>query len=248
LAKITFIGTGEAFDPGLPNTSILYEGKINLLLDCGYSVPHAFWRQSQDPSFLDGIYLTHIHADHSFGLPALLLWMRLNGRKAPLKVLGGPGLESWLSEILNLGYPGAYSADKCFPIEAVPITPGTPFEWAGVTMRNARSTHSVRNLSVRLESEGKALCYSGDGSPNEATRALFEGADMLVHECYSDLVEGPNHAAAEELISMSDEIQIQSLYLLHLGVAEKKAVAARAARWRGSSSVYIPKPGDTISL
>jgi len=71
---------------------------------------------------------------------------------------------------------------------------------------------------------------------------------MLVHECYSDLVEGPNHAAAEELISMSDEIQIQSLYLLHLGVAEKKAVAARAARWRGSSSVYIPKPGDTISL
>ncbi|NUN15843.1 MAG: ribonuclease Z, partial [Myxococcales bacterium] len=129
MAKLTFIGTGEAFDPELPNTSVLYTGSKNILVDCGFSVPHAFWRITHDPNLLDAIYITHIHADHTFGLPALLLWMRIAGRTRPLRIFGGSGVGTWLSRLLALAYPGAYEPNKCFPIEPVPIRPRIGFVW-----------------------------------------------------------------------------------------------------------------------
>jgi ribonuclease BN (tRNA processing enzyme) len=41
MSELTFIGTGEATDPDLPNTSLLYRGARTVLLDCGTSVPPA---------------------------------------------------------------------------------------------------------------------------------------------------------------------------------------------------------------
>ena len=48
-ATVRFIGTGEAFNPHLPNTSVLYSGRVKLLLDCGYGVPTRFgrWRPTR---------------------------------------------------------------------------------------------------------------------------------------------------------------------------------------------------------
>jgi ribonuclease BN (tRNA processing enzyme) len=168
-ARITFVGTGEAFDPDLPNTSVLYRGDRNLLVDCGYGVPHAFWKITLDAPLLDAIYVTHLHADHSFGLPALLLWMREAGRKRPLSVFGGPGVERWLERLLDLGYPGSYPKDRCYPIEPVEIAPGISHPFGALILRNAESAHIVRNLSLRIEEGGKSACVSGDGAPG-ATR------------------------------------------------------------------------------
>jgi hypothetical protein len=39
MSELVFVGTGEALDPALPNTSLLYRGPRALLLDCGYAVP-----------------------------------------------------------------------------------------------------------------------------------------------------------------------------------------------------------------
>ena len=79
--EIILLGVGEAFDEILPNTSMLvrteYQGKpVTVLFDCGYSVPPRFWQLGLDVETLDGIWISHFHADHAFGLPALLvrLW------------------------------------------------------------------------------------------------------------------------------------------------------------------------------
>ena len=248
MAKITFIGTGEAFDPALPNTSVLYEGERRILMDCGYSVPHAFWRYSTDPDFLDAIYLTHIHADHSFGLPALLLWMRLAGRKKAIRILGGPGLENWLNQILNLAYPGAYGPDKCFPIEALSISPTKPLQWGAIQIKNAASNHKIRNLAIRIDEPAGSLCYSGDGGPTEETRKLFEGCDVLIHECYSRSAQGPNHASAEELIPMATTLGVGALYLLHLSANEKPNIRELVQGSRSAFTIKIPKPGDSLDL
>ena len=105
MVQVRYLGTGEAFDDRLPNTSLVYEGDRRILLDCGYSIPHALWKQSLDPGWLDAIYLTHFHADHCFGLPAVLARMNQDGRTRSLQLLGGVGSTEASKAVLTLGYP-----------------------------------------------------------------------------------------------------------------------------------------------
>jgi ribonuclease BN (tRNA processing enzyme) len=245
---VTFVGTGEAFDPELPNTSLLYRGDRTLLLDCGYSVPHAFWRISRDPSLLDAIYVTHLHADHSFGLPALLLWMREAGRTRPLTVFGGAGVDRWLDRLLELGYPGSYAPEKCYPIEPIAILPGQPRAFGACTLSNAPSRHVVRNLSLRIDEQGRGFCYSGDGAPSDETRELYRDAALLVHECYAASEAPAGHASAEEISSLAEQANVSELCLLHIGRAAKRDVQARVASYAGRVRVRIPAPGDVVAI
>jgi ribonuclease BN (tRNA processing enzyme) len=245
-SKLTFVGTGEAFDPELPNTSLLLEGDVRLLVDCGYSVPHAFWKISKDPELLTAVYISHIHADHSFGLPALLLWMRLAGRTQPLEVISGPGVESWLDRILNLGYPGSYEPSRCFPILPVCLAPGDAHQLGEWKLSCAASEHSVRNLALRVDMGSAIVCYSGDGRPTAETRALYAGATHLVHECYSSEPDVPNHASADEIVGMACDLAIDQLFLLHVGADRKERVRAGVDATR--LSVTFPRPQDSVSL
>lgn len=247
-ARVTFVGTGEAFDPELPNTSLLYQGDRTLLIDCGYAVPHAFWRINRDPSLLDAVYVSHLHADHSFGLPALLLWMREAGRTRSLTVFGGPGVAAWVGRLLDLGYPGAYAPDKCFHIEPVALEPGVRRSFGACTLANAASRHSVRNLSLRIDEAGKSLCYSGDGAPSDATRALFHGATVLVHECYAAEQAPEGHAALGEILALGADAEVETLCLLHIRRNDKDAVRARAQAHRGRPRVLVPAPGDRVDI
>ncbi|MCX6722879.1 MAG: MBL fold metallo-hydrolase [Candidatus Staskawiczbacteria bacterium] len=83
--KIIFLGVGEAFDENLPNNSqLIITDKTKLLLDCGFTVPPQLWKYNPDYNFLDAIYISHQHADHYFGLPAILLRMWEGGREKDL--------------------------------------------------------------------------------------------------------------------------------------------------------------------
>ena len=251
--SLTFVGTGEALDPTLANTSLLLRGPRTLLLDCGYSVPHAFWRLTQDPDLLDGIWISHAHADHCFGLPALLLWMRLQGRQRPLTLLGGPGSRARLEPVLELGYPGSYAAHKCYAIEHVEVAAGDastpPTSWGPLSLRAAASTHSVVNYAVRVEVPGqRSLMYSGDGAPTPGTRALARGVSILVHECFSTAANR-KHGDVDGCVALAADAGVQTLALLHFAAEAKLDIRARAAQLdQGQFELVFPAPGDRLSL
>ncbi len=249
-ASVRFVGTGEAFDPSLTNTSVLYRGHQTLLLDCGYSVPHAWWRMDADPDTLDGIFLTHCHADHCFGLPALVVWMRLAGRRRPLRLLGGRGSAVWIREVLELGYSGAYDSQKCFPIEFVEVAPGSTLHWEGLALSTAVSQHGATNHAVRIDADERSFCYSGDGAPTEATRSLFTECNLLVHECFRPSAGLDGHAHAEQLLELAREVRVDSLCLVHLESppANRAAVADAICKRDPGQQVVIPAPGDAIDL
>ena len=248
MPELTFVGTGEAFDPSLPNTSLLYRGARTLLLDCGYGVPHALWRLSQDPNLLDGVYVTHLHADHSFGLPALFLWMREEGRTRPLQVFGGAGVARWLKKLLELAYPGSYAADRCYSIEPVAVPAERGLEWGGLEIRSARSDHPVRNSSVRITDGKLSFCFSGDGTPTSATRALYRGANVLVHECYASDEPVRGHATVHEVLKLADECEVGTLCLVHIGRQRKARVREVVAAHQGRVRVLVPVPGDRLAV
>jgi ribonuclease Z len=247
MPQLTFVGTGEAFDPDLPNTSLLYRGHGTLLIDCGYSVPQAFWGLCRDPDLVDGVYLSHRHADHSFGLPGLLFWMKLGGRERPVTLLGGPELDPWLGELLDFAYPGSFGADF-LPCEHLAIPPGTEVAFGSLVLRTAVSDHGVLNTALSISDGKLCVCYSGDGGPTAETCDLYRGATVLVHECFAPTGPRPGHADAETLLALADELEVGTLALVHLSQAEKEAVRQVVRRTRTRCRVLLPAPGETIEL
>jgi ribonuclease BN (tRNA processing enzyme) len=248
-----FVGTGEALDPALPNTSLLLVGAQTLLLDCGYAVPHALWAISQDVDLLDGVWISHFHADHCFGLPALLLWMRLNGRTRPLTLISGPGSRRKLEQLLELGYPGSYAPHKCFAIEFVELEPHTPAMFGQTTLRTAASAHSIVNYALRVEAPGqRSLLYSGDGAVTEGTRALARGVALLVHECFFPATPSERkHGDVEGCFALAQEANVETLALLHFAAEAKQAIRERAAELHARApglQLLLPQPGERVDL
>jgi ribonuclease Z len=247
MPELVFIGTGEAFDPDLPNTSLLYRGSSTLLLDCGYSVPAAFWREVRDPELLDGVYLSHRHADHSFGLPGLLYWMKFGGRTRPIALLGGPELAPWVSELLDFAYPGSFG-EGFFPLQRLPIHPGVTTIWGALELRVALSQHGATNASLCINDHGLRVCYSGDGGPTPTTRELYRGARLLVHECFAPSHAEMGHADAATVLTMADELGVETLALVHVG-REYKRLVREFIRVQGTRCrVILPQPGERVDL
>lgn len=237
MVQVRYLGTGEAFDHRLPNTSLVYEGARRILLDCGYSIPHRLWAVSTAPEWLDAVYLTHFHADHCFGLPPLLARMGEDGRQRPLSVFGGPGSREATNRVLETGYPGIL--DKLpFPLRQVELPVGEGSAFGPITLRCARSLHSLPNHAVRIEEDGLAVCYSGDGGPSPETEELFRGATLLVHEAYyPERREKTSHASVPGVIEMAQRLGVARLHALHLQRSSPRPLG-----------VTVPHPGDVYEL
>jgi ribonuclease Z len=56
------------------------------LIDCGEGVQRRLLQFRVPMMRIDAIFLSHIHGDHVFGLPALLSTLGMNGRRKPLNI------------------------------------------------------------------------------------------------------------------------------------------------------------------
>jgi len=120
MPSIVFLGTSSATPTKARNVSSyalrLDDGRI-ILIDCGEGTQHQFVKCADlRAGKIDAIMITHLHGDHSFGLPGLLASMSMNGRDQPVKIYGPEGLKNYLESCLK------YSVTfLTYPIEIVEI-------------------------------------------------------------------------------------------------------------------------------
>jgi len=252
---ILFVGVGEAFDEDLPNTSLLVaaqgrDGRRGLLLDCGFTVAHAYWRLAPDPASLDGLILTHFHGDHFLGAPALVLRLWQEGRTRPLAVAGPAGVAEKLCAALDLAYP-TLRGRLGFSLEFTELVPGRPAEVAGVRVSCAEPEHSLPCLALRLDESGAALFYSGDGRPTPDTTALAKGCGLLVHEAYGLEPDIPGHGSVAGCVAFARSAGASRLALVHLSRQARhgrRAEVDAALRQAAGLDAFLPEPGDRITL
>ncbi len=253
--EITFLGVGEAFDEELPNTSVLVhtgiEGKpVTLLLDCGYSVPPDFWQLGLHPNALNGIWISHFHADHAFGIPALLVRFWEEKRSEDLHIFGQKEVESFVHKCLDLAYPNFYPRLN-YSLRFKEVEPGETVTALGLSWSTAVNDHSQRDLALRLESASKSLFYSGDGRPTSETSALARDSHLVIHEAYhlSDQVAG--HGTVVGCLEMAKASQAQRLALVHI---QRQVRRERIGELRELAEsvedleVLVPEPGDQIRI
>jgi len=222
--KLIFLGVGEAFDNNLPNNSLLILSDTKLLLDCGYSIPQQLWKYNEDPEFLDAIYLSHPHADHYFGLPALFVRMWEDNRKKPLTIICQKDMQKLIEQALEIGYKG-FKEKFEFSINFIEVEAGQQLMIKEFVLNFAPTTHSADNLAIKICNGENCLCYSGDGMFNQNTVVLYKNSDLLVHEAYLYDEQKIGHASIQDLINMAINNNIKTLALTHINRNLRKQIS-----------------------
>jgi ribonuclease BN (tRNA processing enzyme) len=199
--EVTFLGTGAAVTPNAYNASILIDHTI--LLDAGaplsVHLPRAGVRLDEPRAVL----LSHFHADHTFGIAWLILGrLLLYGETPPLQVLGPPGTEYYLRQLLDLAWGEEMRTEawEQTHLSVRELQPGDRFEVDGSAGRAYRMTHTPRFpcLGFGLERNGVRLGYTGDAELSEELEALVSASDHVIAEMTTE-EPGPLHLSRAEI-------------------------------------------------
>lgn len=111
--EFTFLGTSAGTPTRHRNVTglALQHGgpKGWYLIDCGEGTQHQLQKTHHTLSQLRAIFITHVHGDHTFGLPGLLASASMSGRSEPLPLIAPPSIRTYVETTLaatdsNLGY------------------------------------------------------------------------------------------------------------------------------------------------
>lgn len=93
--EIHILGCGSALPTTRHNASsqIIKIGNKQFMVDCGEGTQVQLRRHHIHFSFINHIFISHLHGDHCFGLIGLISTFGLLGRTAPLHIYADPKLE-----------------------------------------------------------------------------------------------------------------------------------------------------------
>lgn len=220
---VTFAGSGDAFGSGGRLQACIHVragGQPPVLLDCGATSLVALKRQGLDPGEVVAVFVSHRHVDHFGGLPLLILDGQFNRRTAPLTVVGPPGTSGWLTEAMEVMFPGSSTVRRRFAVEVLELAPaGPPVSVGAVTARGWAVDHGMVGgpfLGLRLEIDGRVIGYTGDTAWTDALVDIAAGADLFIAESYFWDKAVPYHLRHADLVAHRDELTSDRVILTHM--------------------------------
>ena len=143
---LLFLGTSAGVPTKARNVSatavIEASGSHWYLVDCGEGTQHRLLHTPLSIRDLRGIFITHVHGDHCFGLPGLLASAGMSGRTQPLDLILPAALHDWVR--LSLA-----ASDSYLPFEVRLLAVESLADWRSETLQV-----STVQLSHRVPSVG----------------------------------------------------------------------------------------------
>lgn len=249
MPRLTFLGTGNAFSSGgRGNQSLLLEGAAaRWLIDCGPTSILQAHRFGVDLAKIDGLCLTHLHADHALGAPMLLLGLNfLYPPARPFPVIGPPGTREYLDAAFRLAYPdvAARGVGYALAVHELDGELGEELAIDGMEISSLPMRHSVPVNGYRIRVDGRLLAVSGDTGPDGDLETLGADADVLVVECNTvSPLPRVSHMSADDHRGRMP-YGAQRVAFVHVGPDVQAERAVIEAELGGE----IPADGDTWEL
>jgi ribonuclease BN (tRNA processing enzyme) len=246
---VVFLGTGTPGptpDRQGPSLAVVAGDKA-YLVDVGVGVvrqanaAYAKGISALSPRGLGIAFVSHLHSDHTMGLPDLILTPWVLGRATPLELYGPSGISAMADNILK-----AYEEDihirttglehgnlTGYKVNAHEVQPGVIYQDANVKVTAFAVRHGSWPLALgyRFDACGKSIVYSGDTAPAESVVQACSGCDLLIHEVYiglpANVVHPPEkwaqymaafHTSAPELADIATRAHAKALVTTHLAL------------------------------
>ncbi|MCL5268253.1 MAG: ribonuclease Z [Bacteroidetes bacterium] len=200
--KITVLGSGSAYsDSHRFNSCYLVEASDDrFLLDCGSDALRALQNADVDPSSIQKIFITHMHADHCGGLPAVLTAMHVLGRKEPIEVYIPFTQLDFVSLWLDNFF--IFNDRMSFKISLLPLAGGEIKLSDCVRLEFVQTNHLVKymelskaaginpvSFSVVVREEGKKFFFSSDLDSLDEVKSHIRDSVSLIEATHPSLDE-----------------------------------------------------------
>ena len=186
--KLTFLGTSSGVPTRHRNvTSLALQTTHNRdwwMIDCGEATQHRLQRIALSVHDLVGICITHVHGDHSYGLPGLLASASMTGRTKPLLLIAPAAIKAWIDATLLhtelfLTYPLIH-----IDVDSAPVV----HQEAGLTVSRHALSHRAPSVAYRFALEtskwklDKAALLAAGAPPGPAWGLLQAGEDATLDD------------------------------------------------------------------
>ena len=218
--EVQFLGSGDALGSGgrFQTCILVRSGKDSFLIDCGASSLIAMKKFGIDPAAIDRVLLSHLHGDHFGGIPFLLLDGQFSRRTRPLTIAGPEGVESRVMAGMEVLFPGSSKVDRKFSISFVDFHPRkeTPLGSLSVIPYEGVHPSGSPSLSLRIQTAGRVITYSGDTEWTEALPVAARDADLFICEAYYFEKKIKYHLDYQTILDRLPRIGCKKIILTHL--------------------------------
>ncbi|MGA2769487.1 MAG: MBL fold metallo-hydrolase [Bryobacteraceae bacterium] len=264
--QVVILGTGTPRaepDRSGPAVAVIYNGRA-YLFDSGPGVVRraaAAAGRLKIPALqaprLNRVFLTHLHSDHTLGLPDLIFSPWVLGRKEPLDLYGPKGttamagyIEAAWEQDIDVRVHGLEHANTTgYQVTAHDVEAGVVYREGDLKVTAFAVHHGSwpQAFGYRIDTPDRSIVISGDCAPSPALVDACHGCDVLLHEVYS-LVDANRpepgwmeylrefHTSSTELAQIAAQAKPKLLVLYHQlirGTTDKALLKDVRKNYRG---------------
>lgn len=240
MTQIAFFGTGDYLAYERYWNGFVIDGRILAEPSPGV-VPH-LRRCGVSSLGVEAVFISHFHVDHFFGWPFLLLDFMIQRRTTPVHVVGPPGVEGRLHELMQLGgVPNVHElAHERIEVTYVEVD-GSWQNAGGIRFRAIEVEHVpwLRCFGYLFDLGDRIIGYSGDTSPCSGLDVLAAASEVLILECNGPHPPPQIHMGVDDVVTLRLRFPELELVLTHLGPGVDPA---------GISKCTVPKDFEVIEI
>ena len=252
-ARLVILGTGTPnSDPDRSGPALaVVAGGHAYLVDAGPGIVRRAAAAARDhgidaltASRLDRLFITHLHSDHTVGLPDVIFSPWVLERLDPIRIFGPPGTaamahhiqEAWKEDVHMRLFgiePHDYNPDA-YRSPVTEVSGGPVYEDDNVRVTAIPVLHGSwpHALGYRFDAfaapgaPARTIVISGDARPSESLVEACNGCDILVHEVYSaemfkqrppewQAYHADSHTSTVELADIATRARPELLVMYH---------------------------------